>query len=375
MPVRGGKPRRGFCALCISLAKHYGKRNMASVMGSLAGVTGKLGSPLSSAATATGHWRGFAAGILLGALVITAQARAQIVTHVSADSAPSWTATTGEPPSGQLQALQERDLLPPPSASRAAPAAPLPAPTRHSSGDLIYIVRPGDTLGAIADNFHVSLTELIRHNRAYSDGRLESGATLHIPNPFSAQVADLEQKIADLQTQQAVLQTQLQDARQQRQELTNQLQALSVQRLNLQREVQVLPWWRRVTAVALGATILMLGITGLALLEWFRMRAWFSTLARANERLRALDERYRNLVAKAELRFQQLYGRRRLSADNGISHPEEFEIERLNRELKQIISDQLQQVGVTAETGHRRSRFREWLVGTQAPAVIRSGRR
>jgi|GEM_PF-407419 len=372
MPARGGKVESGFSPLCISLAKHYVRKYMDSLSGALAGVTGKIQSLAAIAARCA---RRFVVLAWLGALTICSPAWGQIVTHVSANSAPSWDAPTEVQPAGEVHALQERDLSPPPSAARAAPAVPLASQPRRTNGDVIYIVRPGDTLGAIADNFHVSLAELIRHNRAYADGRLVSGATLRIPNPFSAQLHDLSERIAALQTQQALLQTQLQEARQQQQGLTNQVQSLSVQRQNLQREVRVLPWWRRVTAVALGAVVLMLGITGLALLEWFRMRAWFSALARANERLRALDERYRNLVAKAELRFQQLYGRRRLGVENGTSHPEQFEIERLNRELKQIIADQLQQVGVTAETGQRRSRFREWLVGTQAPAVIRSGRR
>lgn len=314
---------------------------------------------------------------LLVTLAITSQAQAQIATHVSAD--PGWSASAtggGDKAPPQLQALEETDL---PTRSlnrpRPAPGTPSAAQSRRGNGDVIYIVRPGDTLGAIADNFHIPLAELIRHNRAYADGRLVDGTSLRIPNPFSAQVRDLGEQLTGLQTRQAALQAQLQRAQQRQHELINQLQALTAERQSLQREVEVLPWWRRLTAVALGAVVLMLGITGLALLEWFRMRAWFSALARANERLRALDERYRNLVAKAELRFQQLYGRRRLSSDNGASRPEEFEVERLNRELKQIIEDQLMQLGVAPEASPRRSRLREWLVGTQSPAVIRSGRR
>lgn len=332
-------------------------------------------APLSQHPARNG-WVGLGFALLV-ALAITSPAGAQIVTHVSAD--PSWSASTtaaGDKASPQLQALEESDLSPRSvNRPRPAPAIPSAAQSRRTNGDVIYIVRPGDTLGAIADNFHVSLAELVRHNRASADGRLVSGTSLRIPNPFSAQVHDLGEQLTGLQTRQAALQAQLQGTRQHQQELINQLQLLSAERQSLQHEVEVLPWWRRLTAVALGAVVLMLGITGLALLEWFRMRAWFSALARANERLRALDERYRNLVAKAELRFQQLYGRRRISSDNGASRPEEFEVERLNRELKQIIDDQLMQLGIAPEASPRRSRLREWLVGTQSPAVIRSGRR
>ena len=61
-----------------------------------------------------------------------------------------------------------------------------------------------------------------------------------------------------------------------------------------------------------------------------------------------LDYKYKAMFAKAELRLQQLYGRRRGGITEGQPRPrmpEEIEIERLNEELKQILELHLQRMG------------------------------
>jgi len=269
--------------------------------------------------------------------------------------------------------LEESDV--PAPSKPAETAAHSVHATTAGSGDIVYTVRPGDSLGGIADEFHIPLADLIKRNRLNPDSTLQAGVTLRIPNPFTAQVRELKQSVQLLQGQNQQLRSQLQDATEKDQASARQAAELKAERGFLEHEVQVLPWWRRITAIAIGVAVLLLGITGLAMFEWFRMRAWFSALARANERLRGLDQHYRRLVARAELRFQQLYGRRRAPAENSGKSPEEFEIERLNRELKQIIETQLNDLGVPTYSTARRSRLREWLVGGSSPAVIRSGRR
>ncbi len=78
----------------------------------------------------------------------------------------------------------------------------------------------------------------------------------------------------------------------------------------------------------------------LMMFEWWRMRRRFVALAAMTDALSRLDYKYKAMFAKAELRLQQLYGRRRGAITEGQPRPrmpEEVEIERLNEELKQIL--------------------------------------
>jgi hypothetical protein len=76
------------------------------------------------------------------------------------------------------------------------------------------------------------------------------------------------------------------------------------------------------------------------------------------------------------LRLQQLYGRRRAVIDSGQARsPEDFELERLNRELKEVLERQMAQLGVELQPPVRRSRFREWLANLGSPVAVRSDRR
>ena len=92
----------------------------------------------------------------------------------------------------------------------------------------------------------------------------------------------------------------------------------------------------------------MFGVMLLTLFEWWRMRRRFVALAAMTDALSRLDYKYKAMFAKAELRLQQLYGRRRGGITEGQPRPkmpEEVEIERLNEELKQILELHLQRMG------------------------------
>ena len=88
----------------------------------------------------------------------------------------------------------------------------------------------------------------------------------------------------------------------------------------------------------------MFGVMLLTMFEWWRMRRRFVALAAMTDALSRLDYKYKAMFAKAELRLQQLYGRRRGAITEGQPRPrmpEEVEIERLNEELKQILETAL----------------------------------
>jgi len=82
-------------------------------------------------------------------------------------------------------------------------------------------------------------------------------------------------------------------------------------------------------------------------------------------------------LAKAELRFQELYGRRRRDNQEGQERAktaEESEIEQLNRQLKEALERLLQHLEPASATAGR-ARWRERLAGIGAPMEARSIRR
>lgn len=287
--------------------------------------------------------------------------------------------------------LTEEDLPAPVSVvgtpNRSAPRSPSRAPTApkeeasepspgvnqitggpaasagSNSEELTYTVRGGDSPGSIAEMFHVDVAALLRANHMRSDVILRIGAVLRIPNPYAYEVATLKAQVAKLNDQVSsdhrnaeTLENDLQAAR-------GQVADLIAGNRQLQHETRILPWWRKAAMTAGVAAGLMLGITALALLDWFLTRRRFRMLAEINESLRQLDQKYKTLLAKAELRFQQLYGRRRQGIPEGqepSKSPEDYEIEHLNRELKEVMERQLDRMGGRRD-GHRHSWLRSLL--------------
>jgi hypothetical protein len=86
--------------------------------------------------------------------------------------------------------------------------------------------------------------------------------------------------------------------------------------------------------------------------------------------LSRLDVKYKETIAKAELRMQQLYGRRRPAGAPdkllGAKNPDEIEVERLSHELRETLERHLEQLGVRG----RRTIGARWRVflGGEEPA-------
>jgi hypothetical protein len=114
-----------------------------------------------------------------------------------------------------------------------------------------------------------------------------------------------------------------------------------------------------------------------AVIEWIIARSRFRAVAEMNESLRRLDYKYKAALAKAELRFQELYGRRRRGAQDAqeqLKTPEELEIDQLNRQLKEVLERHLQRLEPSSSSAGR-ARWRERLAGIGAPMEARSIRR
>jgi LysM repeat protein len=246
----------------------------------------------------------------------------------------------------------------------------------QSGGDLSYVIHQGDSVGALSGMFHIPAADIFRRNHLTPESTLRVGQVLRIPNPYTAQVHQLQAQIGVLQSREKDQERRLQDANTREGAYNARVVELNGINRVLEHDVITLPWWRRVTTLAVTLATLMFGIALVSLFQWFLVRRRFVSVALANERLSRLDQRYRNLLARSELRLQQLYGRRRAPADTAGKNPDDFEIERLNRELKDVLEQQMAQLGVQFHAPARRSRFREWLANLGSrPVAVRSDRR
>jgi len=261
----------------------------------------------------------------------------------------------GAPPSGRV-----------PGSSPSKPKATFP-----------YTIRSGDTPAGIASLFGVPLADLLRVNHLNEDSELMIGDTLKVPNPFLARERQLSTELNRITTDEQAAEQRAQKSLQTISALRAQAEDLSTSNKQYEHDLRVLPWWRGTALLAAGAAALMLVIMLVAVVQWIIARARFRAVAEMNESLRRLDYKYRAAMAKAELRFQELYGRRRRIFQEGeepAKMPEELEIEQLNRQLKEVLEHHLQRLEPSRSSAGR-ARWRERLAGVGAPMEARSIRR
>lgn len=255
-------------------------------------------------------------------------------------------------------------------------AQPAPNPVvkpGHPANIIPYTVRPGDSIGAIAQMFGITADELAHANRIHPDDELQVDEVLRVPHPFTTEVDTLKSQVEALSAQQQTAEQKAESAQEQVKSLQTQVQELTGDNQDLQLSAKLLPWWRA-TAVSLGFfALFMLGAILLTLFEWWRMRRRFVTLAAMTDALSRLDYKYKAMFAKAELRLQQLYGRRRGAIAEGQPRPkmpEEIEIERLNDELKQILELHLERLGARLPGARRRKGWREMFGGGDVGSTV-----
>ena len=240
-----------------------------------------------------------------------------------------------------------------------------------------YTIRPGDSLGSIAALFGVPIVELMRLNRLNEDSELIAGRQMRIPNPYLARERELTAEIDRLSMEKQGALDRAAKVHDEAASLQSQVNDLTVENQNYGRDLRALPWWRGAALMATAGAILMFGGMLLALVEWWTLRSRLRAVAEMNESLRRLDYKYRAALAKAELRFQEIYGRRRRGVQEGQERPklpEEAEIEQLNRQLKEVLERHLRRLGPPGES-MRRARWRERIAGVGSPIEARSLRR
>jgi LysM repeat protein len=259
-----------------------------------------------------------------------------------------------------------------------APESPPGTPrTLQPHATFPYTIRPGDNLGLIASEFGISVADLTRVNRVNEETELVVGETLRIPNPGVARERELTAQINQLTQDQQTAEEQAKKSQAEVQPLQTQIADLTAELHDANHDLRGLSWWRGGAYVLGALALLMFGAMALALLDWWILRNRFRAVAEMNESLRNLDYKYKNALAKAELRMQELYGRRRRGIRDGQERPklaEEAEIERLNHELKTVLERHLERLG-PAGASARRVRWRERVSGIGSPVEARPARR
>jgi LysM repeat protein len=311
--------------------------------------------------------------LLVLCLATTAAISAPTEEDIGASS-PSHTARPTPRLSDTPKAVYLPKSFPAPAISDLPSYAPTVSQPRAS---FPYTIRPGDTLGSIAALFGVAVVDIRRLNRLGDDAELIAGQALRIQNPFLARERLLTNEIDRLSSEKrtaderaAKLALGLSVARAQVQDLTTS-DARHV------RDLRTLPWWRAFGMAAATAAVLLFGAMALALSEWWILRNRFRAAAEMNDSLRRLDYKYRTALAKAELRLQELYGRRRRGLDDGQDRPrisEEAEIEELSRQLKEVLEHHLMRLGPPGRMAGK-ARWRERISGIGSPIEARSARR
>ncbi|HVA79721.1 MAG TPA: LysM peptidoglycan-binding domain-containing protein [Candidatus Binataceae bacterium] len=280
----------------------------------------------------------------------------------------------------------------PPTAVRAAAAAPsvisagssstasdyAPKPVLRPRATLPYTVRPGDTLGTVAQMFGLTPEQLAHSNRISPDEELISGDVLKVPNPFEAQAKSMQKQIDSLAAEAQSAEQRAQAAQRDLTAMQEKAQELGEDNQSLTSSLRLLPWWRATALSTIVAGALMFGVMIVTLFEWWRIRRRYVILANLSEDLGHLDYKYRAMLAKAELRLQQLYGRRRGGLTEGQPRPkmpEEVELERMAEELKAILEHHLVKLGARPRDGRKRARWREMIAEVdprvEAPPVRR----
>ena len=286
----------------------------------------------------------------------------------SASTPASSQPAAAEPPASQPESTipSARDVSPNLSAASVSAHPTFP-----------YTIRPGDTLGSIAAIFGISVADIAHANHIRPDSELTAGDMLRIPNPFVARERSLIEEIEETASARQVEEQKAEKSEQRVASLRAQVEELQTAKEQSDHDLRALPWWRALAVSAAVGAFLMLGAMVLAAVEWWMLRSRFRAAAEMNESLRRLDYKYKALLAKAELRLQELYGRRRRGIQAGNERPqiaEEAEIEQLNRQLKEILERHLERLKPPGESA-RRARWRELIGGVGSPVEARSLRR
>jgi hypothetical protein len=192
-------------------------------------------------------------------------------------------------------------LIPQPSAAEEA------ATPADDQGFIEYQLRANEDPSKVARMFHVTVAELLALNRISDPRRLTVGTTLKIPDPRAAAVKQLTAEKQGLEAQLASSRTDVARLQTQSEQLEAQLADLRDLNESLRGEQALYRTWRIAVFVAGGAAVIL--AFGL-LLAWGKARdaeRHAEVLEREAEAMHAAVDKYRQLGAQFELKYQSLF--------------------------------------------------------------------
>lgn len=190
-------------------------------------------------------------------------------------------------------------------------ARPVPAADPGASTDdqttIEYQLRANEDPSKVAKMFHVTLDELLTLNHISDPRRLTVGTTLKIPDPRASLVKQLSAEKHGLEGQVASAQANIATLKTQAEQLQSQLAELRDENESLRSEQALYHIWRIAVFVAGGSTVVL----ALALLlAWGKGRdaeRHAHVLEREGDVMRTAVEKYRQLGAQFELKYQSLF--------------------------------------------------------------------
>jgi hypothetical protein len=195
----------------------------------------------------------------------------------------------------------------------SAVLAPQPSPAQEAAvpaddqGFIEYQLRANEDPSKVARMFHVTVAELMELNHISDPHRLAVGATLKIPDPRAAAVQQLAAEKHGLETQLASAQSDKASLKMQADQLQSELADQRELNEALQSEQALYHAWRIAVFVAGGAAVVL--AFGL-LLAWGKARdaeRHAEVLKREADVMRAAVDKYRQLSAQFELKYQSLF--------------------------------------------------------------------
>jgi LysM repeat protein len=192
------------------------------------------------------------------------------------------------------------------------PAAAEAAAAPDEQSYITYELRPGEDPSKVARMFHVTLDELLSLNHIADPRRLSVGATLKIPDPRAALVGELRSEKDKLQRQLATAEGNIRELQKTVRGLESQISSVRDANETLQSELALYQIWRM-------AVMVSCGVSAALALAW--LVAWgkgrdaerrYHLAARESAVRRAALEKYRQLSAQFELRYQSIFHRVRL---------------------------------------------------------------
>jgi hypothetical protein len=170
-----------------------------------------------------------------------------------------------------------------------------------------YQLRANEDPSKVARMFHVTVAELLALNHIPDPRRLTVGATLKIPDPRAAAVQQLTAEKHGLETQLASSQAHVTTLQTQTDQLQAQLTDLRELNESLRGEQALYHTWRIAVFIAGGAAVVL--AFGL-LLAWGKARdaeRHAEVLEREAAVMHAAVDKYRQLSAQFELKYQNLF--------------------------------------------------------------------